>query len=975
MLVPILLLLTWNAPAAALFDDRDEAAREIERSRIAEREAISARGASRAGTAPRTPIGAITNPLFVGVDDAAIPAELIDPTGVNTNVQVPLAIQYWGAAFDVSNNTVYLSSGSNFHHWVVGTPAVTTIGLFTSSVDAATLVMEGLAVANGTLYGSRVANTATNPEGIYSIDPATGVATLVEAFAATANQTVSGLDADPLTGTLYGTNDVTNASFRGLIEIPLDGSGTFVQITDYPAGETDIDGLAIGTDGRAYLVEDDGTGATGQIHVWDLGLAAYQTPIPTPWATSEVFSAGAWIYEAGGASISLNKTVGIVPATCAPTDSITVTTGTTVYYCYEVENTGSVTFEFHDLVDDQLGQLLDDEPVTLAPGATYQHIESDVAGATVTNTGTWTAADALSGYQFDDTVANGFVDISGTGTALNLADDGEANITLAFPFELYGVASTDIRVSNNGVLLHNTTAGDVPFTNTALPSGGLPAAAIATYWDDLDDESGNVFHQGFGVAPDRTHVVQWHQRPHFPGPNADTATFQVVLHETSNEIEYFYQDTTFGDPATDNGASATVGTQFDAALANQFSFDTPASIADDEALLVTLGTVVEASAQDTATVTISDPDIAVDPTSLSSLIPADTQETQQLDIDNNGSATLDWDFTESSGLSAGRPVTLAAGRQELVRTQQRMASPRPSPAAIATRTFSRAADDLAGKLNQPTRPEVPDGTVTITHSATQNIVSLNSVSCNAGGLHTDNSYIRAFDLGAFGITTDFEIVQVEVGVEQAVGAGGTQPVTVNLYTWNPADPFTFANFSIIGTANASVPDQNLTILAVPVAGTAPAGSTLVVELFTPNGQTAGHSFFVGSNPDGQTAPTFLAAADCGVPEPTDTAVIGFPNMHVVMNVSGTAGCNEDLTWISTSPSSGSTAAGGTSTVDVTFDATGLTGGDVLTGSLCVNSNDPDTPTLLVPVTLTVDAMPFLADFEEGDLSEWSSSQP
>ena len=57
-------------------------------------------------------------------------------------------------------------------------------------------------------------------------------------------------------------------------------------------------------------------------------------------------------------------------------------------------------------------------------------------------------------------------------------------------------------------------------------------------------------------------------------------------------------------------------------------------------------------------------------------------------------------------------------------------------------------------------------------------------------------------------------------------------------------------------------------------------TVLVVEVFTPNGQTAGNSFFIGSNALGQTAPSYLAAADCGVTEPTDTAAIGFPGMHI-----------------------------------------------------------------------------------------------
>ena len=73
------------------------------------------------------------------------------------------------------------------------------------------------------------------------------------------------------------------------------------------------------------------------------------------------------------------------------------------------------------------------------------------------------------------------------------------------------------------------------------------------------------------------------------------------------------------------------------------------------------------------------------------------------------------------------------------------------------------------------------------------------------------------------------------------------------------------------------------------------------------------------------------------------------------------------------PSSGSTAPGATSSVDVTLDATGLAPG-LHEADLCVDSNDPDTPQLVVPVALTVDSMPFLDGFESGDTSEWSSTQ-
>ncbi|HJS28771.1 MAG TPA: FixG Ig-like domain-containing protein, partial [Anaerolineales bacterium] len=60
----------------------------------------------------------------------------------------------------------------------------------------------------------------------------------------------------------------------------------------------------------------------------------------------------------------------------------------------------------------------------------------------------------------------------------------------------------------------------------------------------------------------------------------------------------------------------------------------------------------------------------------------------------------------------------------------------------------------------------------------------------------------------------------------------------------------------------------------------------------------------------------------------------------------------DIPWASVSPSSGTTPGGSSSVVDVDLDSTGLSAGDY-TGNLCVNSNDPVTPLVTVPVTLTV----------------------
>lgn len=91
-------------------------------------------------------------------------------------------------------------------------------------------------------------------------------------------------------------------------------------------------------------------------------------------------------------AISLVKTVGTTPATCAPTSEITVGPGTSVYYCYTVTNTGDVTFFLHDLVDDKLGVLADDFAFPLLPGGSTSLISGPVViSQTTVNTGTWTA--------------------------------------------------------------------------------------------------------------------------------------------------------------------------------------------------------------------------------------------------------------------------------------------------------------------------------------------------------------------------------------------------------------------------------------------------------------------------------------------------------------------------------------------------------------------------------------------------------
>lgn len=207
---------------------------------------------------------------------------------------------------------------------------------------------------------------------------------------------------------------------------------------------------------------------------------------------------------------------------------------------------------------------------------------------------------------------------------------------------------------------------------------------------------------------------------------------------------------------------------------------------------------------------------------------------------------------------------------------------------IATMSFAFSQSFSPSGLKPGERVNIPDRSVSatylITQSASQSIISGNSVACHSGSGHTDNSYMRVFDLsGSFGINEPIIITSIDFGIElAAAGSGGMQSATINIYTLS--GPLLFSNLTLMASQVISVPDQTLSMMNVPISVVIPAGSVLVVDIFTPDGQAAGNFLYVGSNNLGQTGPTYIAASLCGVPEPITTAALGFPGMHFVLNV-------------------------------------------------------------------------------------------
>jgi len=130
-----------------------------------------------------------------------------------------------------------------------------------------------------------------------------------------------------------------------------------------------------------------------------------------------------------------------------------------------------------------------------------------------------------------------FEDIFPSGAPLSIPNNGGAVVDIGFPFRFYASEFTRVGISSNGYLAFESRL-DEPI-NTPIPSSSTPSNIIAPLWDDLaPSPSGAVQYEIMGSAPDRRFIAQWTNVPQFF--MTDSNTFQVVLFESSNCVEFRY---------------------------------------------------------------------------------------------------------------------------------------------------------------------------------------------------------------------------------------------------------------------------------------------------------------------------------------------------------------------------------------------------------------------------------------------------
>ena len=163
-----------------------------------------------------------------------------------------------------------------------------------------------------------------------------------------------------------------------------------------------------------------------------------------------------------------------------------------------------------------------------------------------------------------------------TGTSLKLTDESLAFVQSPFPISFAGGAYEGVLVSDNGWLSLDSYAPSAPL---ALPYA-YANTLIAPYWDNLvPTATGNVFWTVNGTAPNRELVIEWRNMAHAgcKTDGTETVSFEVLFFENTTDLLFNYAQTLFGGSCTasDNGATAGVGVQATAKVAQQLSFKSP----------------------------------------------------------------------------------------------------------------------------------------------------------------------------------------------------------------------------------------------------------------------------------------------------------------------------------------------------------------------------------------------------------------
>ncbi len=761
-----------------------------------------------------------------------------------------------------------------------------------------------------------------------------------------------------------------------------------------------------------WVVFSGGTGAVAQWENPGGGFGVCSTwgslgaCIGTP-SNAFSFAIVGHVTSGGGSGISL--TVGMAedngdPNQCGTSTNLSATVGDRINFCYTVTNNSALTLNYQTLGDDVDGNFFTNLNQTIAPGASFQYNRIVTATASETPTATWVAADALPGYTPTNGTFN-FIDITGSGTNLGLSDDGSSNQTIPFSFNFYGQSSNQVCVNNNGhvVFATSSTCGG-NFFNSSLPTGDFANPVFLPFWDDFYTNGADLV-ATVGSAPNRQFVVEWSGKDTFDSRATNIPpgyTFELVLNEADNSIDFNYADVNIGDTfGHDGGGSATIGLQLNSSTANEYSFDSPViSNSTNIHWTASSPTVFSASAQ--VTLDVGAPLLSLSPTSLSASLAPNATTTKTLNIGNTGNRDLDWNLTEAPASAMHKAP---ASSHYVPNYSKGPSSPRPVPPELRRPT----------KPGAPTHPILPfGGSAVPAYGETFGFSGFNYISFDASNpatLNTITAMSQYFFAGTFAsndFTTEYAVefptndlytIDTATGATTLVGSTGISSGNASGIRWDATSGISYLMVPGASCSQSTLFTIDLTSGATQSVGTA-SGVCIIDIAIDPSGimygvDIVGDTLYSISKNDGTVQPIgsglgfdfnyaegmdfdpstgilYFAGFDRGgtglgsmytIDTTTGVATLIAPigpngvetDAFAIAVASGPCATPTDVPWLSENPISGTTPSGGNDPVTVTFDATGLAGG-TYDANICVNTNDTTQRHAAVPVELTVNSV-------------------
>jgi hypothetical protein len=530
---------------------------------------------------------------------------------------------------------------------------------------------------------------------------------------------------------------------------------------------------------------------------------------------------------------------------------------------------------------------------------------------------------------------------SGTRVAFSFGTDDDSKVINSLPFNIryYGETYSYLMVSINGFVAFDTTRYDgthhwAPFDNNQIPEPSAPDGLIAPFWDDLEYTGNNGVFQ-YADTVNHRFILEWKSCTHTEAPGNHPETFEMIINDPAYystptgdcEMVFQYQTVYNDDNDTYNnvkpGLYATVGMQDpDNFEGLEYTFD---NVYHPAAARLVAGRAIKM----TTTIGLQPPShLVYSPSSYVETASTGQIVLDTLNISNAGGGLLN--FTIGEFVNNGDSIK---------------GDDQNHPPII----FNHGGPDSFG--HNWVDSDDPGGPA-------YTWIDISEIGTPAA-IVGDNGFAGPIDMGMnfsfYG--TDYSSVFISANGLMTLTSGSTVSLNATIPNANVPNNFLAPLWDDLSPQNGGsvlyyhdavnnrfIVSYTATPFYTTGGGT---GSVNFETILYPNGRILYEYGYLDGGTHG------LSSITVGIENSNGT-----DGLQVVYNASYLHSNMAILfytqpTWLQSNIHGGSIAAGHDTIAVITFDATNLARG-TYTGHLSLDSNDPDSCTISIPVTFYVD---------------------